>query len=400
MKLLSVAFAIVTGIFACGCGYTVRDYIDNYDDFLRNYLRYGNEQTDDQPSNDETTDTSLFSVEGFVPLCESLFSYGKSFGGGIAYVIDKTGHYILTRDGKLQTVSTDLREVTLIGDKYVYEENGRVGVRNVYGKTLLDARYDSVEISGDTVLARREQYAETYVRGEKVGSSAISISVFLVSETCVFVDRTFCALDFTPLIACGLPYLDLPSDGIVMVACGNGWVTYADINSQRLFAGEYETARRFCEGTAIVTTQSGETRVIDTQENVLYATQSMQISDKSGEYYCFLQYNRYGVLDSSFRVVVDPIFPFVKYERAVDGYLIVRFDDGERLFDLDERTYVEDVYDSIEYADGLFFGYVDGGVTVLDADLKNLVKCDYASYNEGVLCVCKDGQYGYYVREA
>ncbi|MDE6399066.1 MAG: hypothetical protein K2L51_07075 [Clostridiales bacterium] len=191
--------------------------------------------------------------------------------------------------------------------------------------------------------------------------------------------------------------MDIPNNGLVIVDCGDGYVTYGDVATQQLFAGRLLKARRFSQGRAVVTLESGDEAVLDTRGNILHVAHNRKIGDKNGAYHCYLQHNMYGVMDEMFRDITGPAFAFVRYEQAVNDYLIVRYEQGERLYNLQKCAYESAIYDRIEYIDGLFFGYIDDKITVFDAELREITVCDNATWNEGVLSVYKNGKYAYYV---
>lgn len=396
MKKLCFVCSVFLCAFCFGCRYNVIDGVEDYQAFLHSYTRYDNAVSEDPADIPQTIEE----IAGFAALYNGTFSFGKQFDGGVAFVRKGDDNFLLLRSGELWPASEDLTNTTLCGDMYSFAEGAYIGVRNAYGAIVLPPQYDRVEIAGNTILAIRENRAETYTaQGKRIGEHCFAQNVRLADATHVYCDETFYSLDFAKLSVNGCAYLDIPCDDLAVVDCGDGYVTYGNVVTQRLFSGRFLQARRFSQGHAVVRLETGEEAVLDTHGNILYVTHTRKIGDKNGAYHCYLQYNMYGVMDAAFQDVIGPAFAQVRYEQAVNGYLIVPYGQGERLYNLRKLAYESALYERIEYADGLFFGYSDDKVTVFDADLRVITVCDNATWGEGVLSVCKGGKYTYYVQE-
>lgn len=378
--------------FLIGCGYYTIDRVENYDAFLTEYEKYG--------AHDTPIDESLPVISGFVPIIDMRFSFGRPFGALYAFVRKDNENYALRRDGALIPIYTDCDAEKFVGDKYVFESDGNMhGVCDILSNVLLAPEYQTIEMMGDTILATRDNLAEVYVGSAKVGQKSGFAEISLLSDAYVLVDGLICSLDFTEMRACGFPYADIPSEGIVMVNLGNGYVGYVELASRQRIGDAYIEAKRFQEGTGIVRSADGNMSVIDTDGNCLYSTRDRLMGSKNDGYYCYLQYNFYGVMDGNFQVITEPVFYSIKYERAVAGYLITRYGTGECLYSLKDRMYLTDMQcENIEYADGLFFCKDGDGVTVRNTDLVPLIHCDWAEWSADVLALQIDGKVAYYAR--
>ncbi len=372
-----------------GCGYKVLDTVENYNAFLQSYTKYG--QFIDFVKADKLSGLNLLSPYAY--------RYGKSFNGDMAYVQNAGKSYMLMRNGELRETPLDLQDVSPVGEFFAWESVSGMGVRNVYGETVVAPLYDRVEIVGRTVLAFAQEKAYVYIDGILIDSAVVTKDCRLADDRHIAQNNYLYSLHFDRETVGGYPLIDLPENGIALVERENGVVSYANTEKSVVYSGLYKTARRFCEDRAIATRLDNTVVVIDTHENELYATRTMQIGDKNGNYYCYLRDNMYGVLNSEFQDLTGAIFPYVRYEKVVDNYCIVPYEKGERLYSLQEMRFVGETYDLIEYADGLFFCHAGSDVYVINTEREHLFICDSIMWSEGVFTIFRNGQFAYYMRE-
>ena len=139
--------------------------------------------------------------------------------------------------------------------------------------------------------------------------------------------------------------------------------------------------------------------MIDASGTVLYTSENRDIGEKSGKYFCYLQNGMYGAMDDTFTDCTDRMFPYVRYEKAVESYLIVPYATGESLYSLQTQSYMPVKYEKIKYENGLFFGHASDSVTVFDANLRIIAVCEDAVYREGILLLCRNGRYEYFTEQ-
>lgn len=387
---LSLFIAIAVFCFG-GCGYYVADRIDDYDSFVNGYAKYGKIQI--LPGG-----VKAENIEGFTPVVDYGFDYGGNFSGGAAFVKDSFGFGLLDLFGNVIKSAEDLSGKQIASGKYVYESGGLLGVMSIFGYEILEARYDAIEIKESTVLAIKGNTVETYSGIKLIGRAEKLNEAHLLDKDFVLIDGVIKSLEFTEMRECGNLYLDVPNEGKVLVKTEGGRAGFADIYSHEMIGKTYVAARSFTGGTAVALTDDGTTVVIDECGNEIYSERGIKIGVFGGGYYCYLSGNMYGVLDENFEDITGAVFEFVRYEKAVSGYLIVRSGLGETLYSLDKLAYENLLFDTIEYDGGLFFCKTENETVILDSEASELMRCEYAAWGENVLTVKKDGKYFYYIR--
>ena len=104
-------------------------------------------------------------------------------------------------------------------------------------------------------------------------------------------------------------------------------------------------------------------------------------------------------MNSDFEELTGAIFPYLKYEKAVGDYIIVRYGKGERLYSLIEREYTEIEFSQIDYSNGIFICKDTDETSVFDSNLNLITKCNDATFTENILMVLKDDRYFYYTKD-
>ncbi len=393
MALKRLCLFILVAFSACflGCGYTVVGNVQGYEAFLKDYKRYSSADSG----------LKVEKIEGFEPVVDEYFSFGKAFCDGIAFVRKENENYVLRRDGTLTQIAENLSEVEIEGGKYAFESNGKFGVKNVFGIELLAPIYSEINIADDTILAISDEYAETfYARYDSKEAVLIkkcnSKDATLLNGEYLFSNGYICDLNFLPLTACGLFYANLPCEGKVVVKLQDAKFGYVDLSANKILQGCYVVAHSFSEGTATAVMPNGENVVIDESGTKLFGTDNMRIGNKSYGFYCYESGGKYGILNDKFERLTDAIFTDIKYEKSVSGYFIISQNGKDKIYSPTKG----DVYDCEEiiYEGRMFFCNENGLVTVLDNNLKKLFSCDGVEYGNGVLIVEKGGKYAYYER--
>lgn len=379
----------------CGCdGYRRADKITDYELFLHNYTKY----SDIYLPPDAPVGPGAENIEGFTALSEIGFEFGKSFGGGVAFVKTKSGKYLLNARGELKETKLDLSETQTYGTYYIAEENGLKGVRTVFGDEILPCAYSEIRIIGKTVLAENAERYEIYSCGVLTCAVPARENVSLISENYILAGDTLRDLYYNAQYACGRKYAAVPSEGKVTVELESGYVGYADIENMRLIGGEYAEASGFCEGTATARKPSGEWVVIDSLGNELFSSKAVKAGNSANGYRLYLKYNFYGAMDGEFNDITGAIFHTLRYEYVTGDCVIPRYGKGYAVYSLAERRYTGVEHEQIDYADGLFICR-DGEKTIVrNGALKIIAECESAEMSENVLTIRKDGKYFYYIK--
>ena len=383
-----IVFVLLFLMLSC-CNYYVSDKIENYEEFLSSYKKFG------QDTPVEPTETPK-KIIGFTPITNKLFDFGKTFNGYTTFVKLDNKNYILNKSGQIEEISQDLRDIDIIYDKYIIKDNSKKGLMNVYGKQILPVIYDNIEIVGNSVLAVNNSYVETYINNSLTAKSQTDENVNLLNENLVLFNSKICGLDFKEKTVCGYNYITIPNENKVVVDLKNGFVGYADIVSEELMEGNYLQANNFHENVAVAITQTGESIVINEKGQILYKSKTKIIGDRYEGYHCYITHNTYGVLNNEFQEITGAIFKDISYEHSVGNRLIVRYGDQEKLFSLYKLEYEKEAYDKIEYNNDLYFCKKDNVMLLFDSELNLLAECDDAQFADGILTIEYNGKYAYY----
>lgn len=386
LKAAGVLAITLACMCTCGCTHTVAR-VRSYDEFLRTYTQYGA----------YAPPSCCTEISGFTALTDRYFAFGTPFCGGYAFVQTENGYGLLDISGNVTNVPCDLSSAERYGAYYVYEQEGKKGVKSALAGDVLPPVYDEVCLYRGGMAAVRGDRAESYAGGALIAETRAT-RVY-ARENCLWADGRYCDAKFDPLTACGYRYADVPSEGVAVVDTGDGAVRYAHIERQTFLGGTYVQARNFCEGTGVAIREDGATEIVDIAGNVLCRVRGKVVGDGSDGLYCYEQNGRYGVMDAFGNDRTDKRFASVRYEKPVAGYLIVRFDAGERLFDIAADAFTDTESERIAYENGVFFCVSGGEVTLRDTSLGVIARAASAAWGENVLTLRTENGYAYYVRE-
>lgn len=390
LKTVAAFLLAFTCFFVVGCGYVNVGKLENYDSFLRDYTKYSK----------YPVGPSAPIIDGFELITDIAFDFGKVFGNGAAFVKKGEKNYVLSRSGELCEIENDLTDVALYGDKYVIECDGKFAVFDIFGNSLLDDKYDRVEIKDNTILTLSGKKVEIYIDGEPVSYRYFEseTQVHLINGLYVYYNGDILGCDLVKKEICGYPYVNIPSENKVIVTMPNGYIGYADIIRGEMIGKSYVSANNFRNGVATATTEAGMCEVIDTDGNVLYESKDKIIGDKYGKYHCYLKHNMYGVLNERYEDITGNVFSKIKYEKAVGDYIIVDHGSKDRIFSLIDGEFTDVMYDEIRYANGMFFCLGNGKTIIKNETLYTVGECDSYIFDGDILIVESDGLFRYYAK--
>lgn len=399
IKSLCLACLFLICCIMPACGYYTESKIDDYKRFIA-ALKY--QEDEKKPIDDDTENPSkgnVHGIDGFTPIIDMAFSVGCPFSGNVAFVKNEDGrNFILHSNGDLLEADEDLSDVNFIDGKYITKANGLLGVNDIYGTCILAPEYDTVQIMGACILGTKFNSASMFVNGLPIAQTVFKKQVSMLNEEYIFLDGSICDIHFTKMTSGGYPFADIPAEGIVTVKMNGGYMGYMNLDTHQRIGGQYVATWRFHEGVAIAQKEDGQTVIIDTNGKELYSTKDKIITQKSDGYYCYVTHNSYGVMNDRFETIIEPSFMFIRYEKVLNGYIIVRYNNGERIYSVEEKSFKTDLYERIIYENGLFFCAHNSGVTVMDNNVKILADCEDAAWGSDVLMIKNNNLYTYYKR--
>ncbi|MCL2861659.1 MAG: hypothetical protein FWE22_04535 [Firmicutes bacterium] len=98
-------------------------------------------------------------IEGMRLINEEGFEFAFDFNGEHTFVVQNSEYFVLDKFGNLLS-SQPLFEQNILYDKFVFQENGLYGVKDIFFNVLVDAQQNKIEIAGyNTLLVNYEDYA-------------------------------------------------------------------------------------------------------------------------------------------------------------------------------------------------------------------------------------------------
>ena len=342
-------------------------------------------------------------IDGYKLITEQGFETVSSFGNNSYSSVEIDGErFLVDKAGKVCPSPSDLTR--LIYDKYIFEEHGYKGVKNVYGKVLIEASYGKIDICGKTVLASNSEIARVFDTSMTDAAGNVMLvcetsrsrfsSLSLYAEDLVAMDGIICGLNLRPRTYDNFEVIG-EIDGFAVVVDKTGLFGYYDTVKRRLnVRPKYVSASLFLNGYATVAeTFGGETMVIDTEGKEVLRVDGrtygfydgyMCIEDETG----FLK-----VFDSEFN---DTRLRFtdVQGKRVYNGYII----DSEKrkLYSVLKREYVSSTFSDIIPSKGGFILKTGGRAELIDFDMNLLCEADDILADGDMLCIQKNGRYYFY----
>ncbi len=380
---------ILCMLFCSACSVTLElyDTLDRYGEIIDGISQYFPPSEDDKPLPPDISihGYKLLSNEGFdVPSSFSESSYALTSIDGKSVLID--------RQGNKYTPPKDLNEILF--DKYIYEENGLNGLKDVPGTILLNAHYDNIIVYGNNFLASINNTVYIYENGEI--SSVISENNFDISLTdnnCLIVDYELCDMQLRPIIFGGYRVVNI-YDGIAKIKNENGRLGFFDIENNSLIAEpRYYTAAQFINGYAQVQLKlEGEYFVIDKSGDIKASFVERTFGMYDG-YMFVLDDGQYKLFDASFNAT-GIAFSNVFGARVYGDYIIDV--SCNRLFSVKKKKYVSERFLSIEPFEYGFICKNSDGSVLYDKELNKLGEFESIMCDKNIISVLYKGKYYYF----
>lgn len=298
----------------------------------------------------------------------------------------------------LSSASTEIKD-----GLFVFERNGKVGLSDIFGNTVLAAEYDSIKYSGDTAIGFIGNAARVFFCGEEVwalrlGDDALSISAH--DSDYVTLNGDFYRLgegfDNKPLTAFGYKVMS-PMNGAFLIADEFGRLGYADekgvLSAPKFATADFFATRGFArdfEGNIYgVEYDNGVFR--ETKLELSGDLRFMPFEDG----YAFFRYggsDRFGLIDGDFKVLPHIPESALLYRKLFFGRYVLTEYEGKRCIATVADGEVRGVYDTIEPFEG---GFLCDGEIILDAELREIYR-GQPIYCGEFLVVAADGEKLFY----
>lgn len=389
-KFITIFIILIAALFLQGCNASIDFYdkIDDYDGVLSGIGKLTpDEQPDKEPDDDDKDDeeVKLPEIEGFVITSDKAFDEQVGFGiNNYAKVVIDGESFIMSKDGKLFEVPSDFTQLNY--DKYIFETDGKKGVKDVRGKELLAARFIDIDISGNTILAfdRNSAYLFSESRLLKAVSATTYKTLSLFNEDIVLMDGTMYDLSLKELSYKGYSAVNI-FEGVAIIKDSFNRLGYYNTHTDSIIEPQYVTASLFINGFAFVQkVYDGAYYVIDGsgKETACLNGQPCGFYDD----YIFVSDNLVGLTlyDKDFKST-GLSFRDVYGSRVYGDFIIdmtVR-----QFFSLSKQDYVSAAFESIEVIGDTFLCKNSKGYVLYDDCLNVIVKSETLAFDGELLSV-------------
>ncbi len=433
--LISLIFSIVCLCsFACDDG---REFVlvNDYSKYLSSLVEYAftdgslSGGVDDDVLPDAGDEIPIMvkspSIDDLNLLNEYMFDDATSFFGnhsfvrwnGIVYLFDVTGKMeeIPQKD---DSASSDIVLVDTLFDKILVKKEEKYGVLDLSGKTIVDIKYDSIEIYEDLIICFLGDRFDIYKDNQLYKENICANSIGVIGNGIINIDGEFInIIDWTtPKI--GEYYIaDAPADGMVKVRSGGGEFGYCAYPSGNLIISpQYFIGNSFSEGVTVVQNKKNSyeldyPKIIDKENNELFNSENFSalgIAPENVRIYSsnekFLLYSTrknnvyyYGVIDLRDKNAVErfPIDFIPKDMRVQNGFLIE--EGSSTLYDVDAKSFVQHEYQEITAFDKYFIAKGPSGYDLLDNTLSVLITdCELIDFYANVIRIKIANKFAYY----
>lgn len=376
-----------------GCNYSpliLQDKINNYNDFIDDLVTYFEFE-------------EVRALPGFVPLVNLNFSFAHFFENNFGYASYsrsesyKKYNFIISKTGETWLTNDSLIEKDLIYDKYEFTENGKVGIKDIFGNIIVNAEYESFIINEDTILMIRGNDCDLYIYGSKSNSFNFLQECSLPSSETILIDGRLYGLNLRPLTAGGYDVVSAKAEErMIIYSAKEKLYGYADSSFNVIIPPIFELANAFTGAFARVKID-GKHALIDKMGEIVFSAEGVIPGNFYDGYFTFSKNNLYGIMDKNFNEVIEPSFSAIQDGRVfgdfiIDNYFLSRF------YSVSKQKYTDEIYETIQPSDGKFIvKNTDKYSSLLDKDLNVIVSdCDKISYAGGFLMTAKNGSYNFY----
>ena len=379
--LLTITFFL---IFSVSCSSSCSYGLNQIGESPNNNTLIPNEETDDPL--EEKTDIPDDDKES-----EVVATVIKKYDGFI-YLKSTDGEFIITSDAKKTEITDfDLTEKIYFGTYFKFYEGSFCGVKNVFGKIVVNAEYLNLSIYGETILCENQSSLVVIKSGVEISrvSKSDYTGILLVSDNYFYFDGKYYDLHFNIS----------KTDGLLILSDKNadGWVIIKDETSnyfgfKNLLTGEkitpkYSAVDNFIGTCAKVTELTFDyTGIIS--KNYLINKQGNKIADlnasenlvwSNDNYILIKRGGLYLLYDSSFNFSYS--FEQIWGERVYGNYVVLSETD---IMNIEDGNIT--VCDSIFIADngcliiknGKYYDFVDGNMELLFAGAEDIICCGNA----------------------
>jgi len=380
-------------IFCASCAnFSEAGGVENYAEWLKEFTAFPKTLAYEPPE-----------IEGFTPFVRYGFDFATPFFGEYAFVVYEGTNLLLNRDGTFYYARENLLGKDIAADKFIFESDGLLGVKSVFGEVLVRAQYDKVQILGGciagTAAARADLYRKTGETYQKLHEK-LAGDVALFSEDAVLYNGKLCDLELKPLTVSGYDIVSETRGGMRVIADGGALFGYASDDGTVAIPPVYREAGQFqASGYAYVVDFSGAYHIIDTSGQRIYSEQDGKKPVRfDGTHLTFMRNGYFDIADRDFRPLTDERFVSLYEWSVYDGILVYNPPDtAHRFYTLAENRFIG-YYEKITPIGGYFVAKTLAGIyAIFDARLNEVIdESHYIDFDGAILLVGQNGAYHFY----
>lgn len=388
-KFLIILILIFSMQLFFACSYFETDFIiNNYNDFLNN-------QTDLNNNDDGNNQNDILLPKEYTEITNKKFEYAGVFFGEYAYVEVHKKPFIIDKKGNL-FASKNLWKKQVKYDKFLTEQNGRIGLESADGQILLENKFKNIKFNVNTILTYDDENYFIYKNNQLLNSCKVTDykSIELFGEDLLILNNQD-LYDFNFVLQTIGEYTIksyLTDDRQLIYKNMN--FGYANTNKEIVITPQFYIANDFVNGYAIVKDKLLKSSIIDKTGKVIFFNNDYSnIYNYYDNYFCFKQNNNMGVMDNNFQVIIPPIFFDIYRNRVFNKFLIT----SNKFFDIEKNQFVGEIYEKITFSNDHFIAQKDNNFTLLNNNLEIIIEnCDNISIDYDVLFIEKSDNYKYF----
>jgi len=210
--------------------------VDDFDYFINNLTRYSEENKSLMPA-----------VTGFEPLIEFPFEYGREFSGGqYTFVVFDGLDLIVSKDGGFYKITEPLYDKDVLYDKFIFENENLLGVKTIFGDTIVPNLYLGIEIHGDLIVALRYTNDYCIFKGTKRIHTRLDGEITALTNEILIIDNFLYCLELNLLTAGEFRKVTNEINGAIIITNhDNNLFGYYFENEERILTPAFETAAAF-----------------------------------------------------------------------------------------------------------------------------------------------------------
>lgn len=394
-KISSITVIVIVFLIFLSCAMPLdkTGEVKNFDDYINNLTKYGYEDNEEE----------IIKIENYSPLFFIGFDYALPFNGEYTFAIKDKTNLLLKYDGYVYNFESNLVDFNLVNDHYIFIENNLKGVKNIFGQTVIDASYNSIEILDNLILCKDGLNRYTLYKDYKILILNSDSDINLAPNNLIVIDGIYYNQELNEFKIRDNKVIAVINENTYIIKYNSKYGLYDSVNDI-YFYPNYDNIINYSNGYLVVV-EDNFYKIINSNIKEVYKSYIREDSKKpivaNKTSILFLNNSSYGVMDYNGDKITQEEFNFVDYSNFNNGYLIIG--DEYKQFALvtkdNDFLFLTDNYKQIQSLDNEHFitRCINNKFSLLDKDLKPLIEdCTNITYSRERLLVERNEQFYYY----